>query len=76
MYEVVVDSKQVQEIPMLMPKNVELWNLSMEESMRIRQAAAQAALYVRLDSPEGQQLQVVRLWADPHNPARITLFLK
>ena len=76
MYELVVQSKQIQEIPMLMPKNVELWNLAPAEQMKIREAFSQGELYVRKDSPEGERLPVVKLWPDPHNPARITLFLK
>ena len=76
MYEVVVASKQIQEIPMLMPKNVELWNLSPEEQAQIRQAFSAGELYVRRDTADGERLQVVRLWPDPHSPARITLFLK
>lgn len=61
---------------MLMPKNVELWNLTADEAMQIRQAASEGELYVRIDSPEGERLQVVRLWPDPHTPTRMTLFLK
>lgn len=76
MYEVVVDAKRVQEIPMLMPKNVELFNLPQAEAARIRQEFTQGELYVRLDTPEGQRLQVVKIWPDPHTSARITLFLK
>ena len=67
MHELVVQSKQIQEIPMLMPKNVELWNLAPAEQLKIREAFSQGELYVR---------KVVKLWPDPHNPARITLFLK
>ncbi len=75
MHEVIVKRAQIQEIPLLMPKNVELYPLSPEESLQIRQAAAAGQLLVRVDSPEGEQLRVTRVWPDPHDSRRITLFL-
>lgn len=75
MHEVVVKGAQIQEIPLLMPKNVELFPLSMEEAMAIRQAAATGELYVRVDTADGEQLRVTKIWPDPHDPRRCTLFL-
>jgi|GEM_PF-4064616 len=76
MYEVVVKQTQIQQaIPFMMPKNVELFPVSPEEALRIGQAAAIGELFVRVDSPEGEQLRVTRIWPDPHDPRRVTLFL-
>lgn len=76
MYEIVVKQTQIQPaIPLMMPKNVELFPVSPEEGLQIRQAGAEGALFVRVDTPDGQQLRVTRIWPDPHDPRRITLFL-
>lgn len=76
MHEVVVKRTQIQPaIPLMMPRSVELFGLSLGEAMQIRQAAAGGALFVRVDSPEGEQIAVTRIWPDPHDQTRITLFL-
>jgi hypothetical protein len=76
MHEIVVKQTQIQKaIPLMMPKNVELYPVSPEDGLQIRQAAAAGALFVRVDTPEGEQLRVTRIWPDPHDSRRITLFL-
>ncbi|HWI50714.1 MAG TPA: hypothetical protein VNT01_01065 [Symbiobacteriaceae bacterium] len=76
MYELVVKQAQIQKaIPFMMPKNVELFPLSQEEVLQIHRAAAAGELFVRVDTPEGEQVRVTRIWPDPHDPRRITLFL-
>lgn len=74
-YELVVASKDIQFIPIVMPKNVEVYNLLPEEAMKIRQAQASGQLVVRLDQPDGKKLGVERIWPDPHDPTRMVLFL-
>lgn len=76
MHEVIVKRAQIQAaIPFMMPRNVELYPLSQTEIVNIHRAAAEGALFVRVDSPEGEQIRVTRIWPDPHDPQRITLFL-
>lgn len=76
MYEVVVKKSQIQAaIPFMAPTSVELYPVAPEEGWQVRQAASTGSLFVRVDSPEGEQLRVTRIWPDPHDPRRITLFL-
>jgi hypothetical protein len=72
----VVKRGQIQAaIPFMMPRNVELYPVSPADFQKIYQAAAAGALFVRVDSPEGEQIAVTRIWPDPHDQQRITLFL-
>jgi hypothetical protein len=76
MHEIVVPRDQIQKaIPLMMPKNVELFPVSPEDGQQIWQAAQAGALFVRVDTADGEQLRVTRIWPDPHDPRRITLFL-
>jgi hypothetical protein len=76
MHEVVVKKSQINPaIPFMAPKNVEIYPVSSEEGIDIRQAEAKGELFVRVDTPDGEQLRVTRIWPDPHEPRRITLFL-
>ncbi|MDA8346608.1 MAG: hypothetical protein M0Z66_14195 [Thermaerobacter sp.] len=72
--ELVVDSKWVQGFPPLMPRQVEV-KVELAQVAEVRQAAAGGALYVRLDTPDGERLQVKDLWFNPHDQTRITCIL-
>jgi hypothetical protein len=73
--DVVVDSRWVQGFPPLMPRQVEK-KLEPDELAAVRQAARTGDLYVRLDSADGERIQVENLWFNPHDPSRITFILK
>lgn len=75
MYEIVIDSSKIQEIPIVMPKHIELWDITPEQAMAIREFAANGTLFVRLDTPDGERLAVTRIWPDPHDMRRVTLYL-
>ncbi len=73
--DVIVDSRWVQGFPPLMPRQVEQ-KLEPEELAAVRQAALAGDLYVRLDSADGERIQVENLWFNPHDQTRITFILK
>ncbi len=73
--DVVVDSRWVQGFPPLMPRQVEK-KLEPEELALVRQAARAGDLYIRLDTPDGERIQVENLWFNPHDQSRITFILK
>ena len=75
MVDVVVDSRWVQGFPPLMPRQVEK-KLEPAELAQVREAARAGDLYVRLDSPEGERIQVENLWFNPHDQSRITFILR
>lgn len=75
MYEIVVKGKDIQFIPIMMPKNVEIFNLEVDEAMRIRAAYSKGQLVVRVDNQEGELLSVDKIWPDPHDPTRMVIFL-
>lgn len=75
MHELVVESERIQYIPIMMPKNVEVYDLSPDEARLIRQAYQQGEFFVRLDTPDGPRLSVERIWPDPHDPTRMVIFL-
>ncbi len=76
MLDVVVDSRQIQSVPGLVPRHVELAGLSPREVRAIHDAHHADALYARLDRPDGDEVEVKRIWQDPHDPGRITLYLE
>lgn len=73
--DVLVDSRWVQGFPPLMPRQVEK-KLEAEELALVRQAAQTGDLYVRLDSPDGERIQVENIWFNPHDQTRITFILR
>lgn len=73
--ELPVDSRHIQHIPLVMPRNVELWGLSPDVVRQARQAFQQGSLYVRLDGPTGPLAQVLNLWPNPHEAGQVVLFL-
>lgn len=72
--DIVVDSRWVQGFPPLMPRQVEV-QLSEAEARDVRAAASRQDLYVRMDMPEGERVQVQSLWINPHDARKITLIL-
>ena len=72
--ELVVDSKWVQGFPPLMPRQVEV-KVEPDQVAMVRAAAAGSDLFVRLDAPDGERLQVRSLWFNPHDQTRITCIL-
>jgi hypothetical protein len=73
--DVVVDSRWVQGFPPLMPRQVEQ-KLAASEIARVREAALSGDLWVRLDTPDGERIQVENLWFNPHDQSRITFILR
>ncbi len=72
--ELVVDSKWVQGFPPLMPRQVEV-KVEPDEVAEVRSAAAAGDLFVRMDTPDGERVQVANLWFNPHDHTRITCIL-
>lgn len=72
--DLVVDSKWVQGFPPLMPRQVEI-KVEPHEVAEVRTAASSGALYVRMDTPDGERVQVANLWFNPHDHTRITCIL-
>lgn len=60
--------------PPIMPVHIELAGLSVEEAFELRLLARDGELRVQVDG-EAEPRLVRGLWADPHDPARLTLFL-
>lgn len=75
MLEVVIDSRQIQSVPGLMPRNVQARDLTLQQAQAVHTAYQADALYARLDRSNGARLEVKRIWQDPHDAGRITLFL-
>lgn len=73
--DIVVDSRWVQGFPPLMPRQVEK-KMEPEELALVRQAARAGELFVRLDTPDGERIQVENLWFNPHDQSRITFILR
>ncbi len=73
--DVIVDSRWVQGFPPLMPRQVEK-KLEPEELAEVREAARSGDLYVRLDTPDGERIEVQNLWFNPHDQSRITFILR
>lgn len=72
--ELVVQSKWVQGFPPLMPRQVEV-KVEPQEVAEVRAAAAAGDLFVRMDTPDGERVQVANLWFNPHDHTRITCIL-
>ena len=72
--ELVFESKWVQGFPPLMPRQVEV-KVEAAQVAEVRKAASEGALFVRLDSPDGERLPVKNLWFNPHDQTRITCIL-
>lgn len=72
--ELVVDSRWVQGFPPLMPRQVDV-QVEPQQVEDVRRAAGSGDLFVRLDRPDGERLQVKSLWFNPHDHTRITCIL-
>ena len=72
--ELVVDSRWVQGFPPLMPRQVDV-QVEAQQVEEVRRAAAASDLFVRIDRPDGERVQVQSLWFNPHDQTRITCIL-
>lgn len=72
--EISVDANDLRGAPPIMPAHVELSDLSPEDAFAMRLLARDGELCVRVQG-EPAARRVTGIWADPHNAARLTLFL-
>jgi hypothetical protein len=72
--EIAVQPGDLRGAPPIMPAHVELTDVSAEDAFTMRLLARGGELWVRV-AGEAAPRQVTGIWTDPHNPARLTLFL-
>jgi len=59
-----------------MGRSIEVNNLSQAEAQQVRGAFAAADLEIEFAEEPGVTHRVLNIWPDPHDSARITLFIK
>ncbi|MFC4076182.1 hypothetical protein [Salinithrix halophila] len=59
-----------------MSRSLEVHGLAEEESTEMKDAFSRQELFVQFEGGKGTTYPVINLWPDPHDPARITLFIE
>lgn len=59
-----------------MGRSLEINGLEADSRNRIQEAFSKRELFIDWEEKPGTRDQVVNLWPDPHDPSRITLFIK
>lgn len=59
-----------------MGRSIEVNNLPQQEAFEVRGAYSAQQLYVQFEEGPNDTYPVINLWPDPHDPTRITLFIK
>ncbi len=59
-----------------MGRSMELYHLEAPQRAAINDAFSRKELYIEFEDEDGTAYPVINLWADPHDPSRLTLFIE